>query len=149
MKKVTHALLAMMAISNIVFAGGIFPPQPAMRENDGYKISGRWQFASGCMGATLLGVGILPDEAGGLPRMAVLPVDQVSIEKTWNVHGMIATGSFDLVVDDVVVPEQWTFIRGRAPTLDSSFFRYPALAFAAQVLSVTAFSNISQSLKSR
>jgi len=123
---------------DVVFAGGIFPPQRAVRVDGGFKVSGRWQFASGCMGASLLGVGILPDEEGGLPRMAVLPREKVSIEKTWDVHGMVATGSFDLVVDDVVVPEEWTFIRGDTPTLDAPFFKYPSLSFAAQVLSVTS-----------
>jgi alkylation response protein AidB-like acyl-CoA dehydrogenase len=123
---------------DVVFAGGIFPPQPAVRVDGGFKVSGRWQFGSGCMGASVLGVGILPDEGGALPRMAVLTPDQVKIEKTWNVHGMVATGSFDLVVEDVVVPEEWTFIRGGKPTLDSPFFRYPSLSFAAQVLSVTS-----------
>jgi alkylation response protein AidB-like acyl-CoA dehydrogenase len=62
---------------DVVFAGGIFPPQPAKRVDGGFMVSGRWQFASGCMGATVLGVGILPDEEGGLPRMAVLSKDQV------------------------------------------------------------------------
>ena len=123
---------------DVVFAGGIFPPQPAIRVDDSFKVSGRWQFASGCMGASVLGVGIMPDDAGGLPRMAVLSPDQVTIEKTWNVHGMVATGSFDLVVKDALVPEEWTFIRGSKPTLDSAFFRYPSLSFAAQVLSVTS-----------
>lgn len=122
---------------DVVFAGGIFPPQPAVKSNQAFSVSGRWQFASGCMGASLLGVGILPEEKGGLPRMAVLPAEQVTIEKTWNVHGMVATGSFDLVVNDIEVPEEWTFIRGAKPTLDSPFFRYPSLSFAAQVLSVT------------
>lgn len=123
---------------DVVFAGGIFPPQPAKRIESGFKVSGRWQFASGCMGASLLGVGIMPEEEGGLPRMAVLPPEKVTIEKTWNVHGMVATGSFDLVVEDAVVSEEWTFVRGSSPTLDSPFFRYPSLSFAAQVLSVTS-----------
>jgi alkylation response protein AidB-like acyl-CoA dehydrogenase len=123
---------------DIVFAGGIFPPQNAEKVDGGYIINGRWQFASGCMGASLLGVGIMPDDDSKLPRMAVLPADKVTIEKTWQVHGMVGTGSFDLVVDNVFVPEQWTFIRGGKPTIDSPFFKYPSLSFAAQVLSVTA-----------
>lgn len=123
---------------DIVFAGGIFPPQNAEKVDGGYIINGRWQFASGCMGASLLGVGIMPDDDSKLPRMAVLPADKVTIEKTWQVHGMVGTGSFDLVVDNVFVPEQWTFIRGGKPTIDAPFFKYPSLSFAAQVLSVTA-----------
>lgn len=122
---------------DIVFAGGIFPPVPVVREGNSFVVNGRWQYASGCMGADYLGVGILPDEKGGLPRMAVLKPSDVCIEKTWNVHGMTATGSFDLVVENKLVPEEWTFVRGSKPTLDSPFFRYPSLSFAAQVLSVT------------
>ena len=123
---------------DVVFAGGIFPPQKAERVDGGFIVNGRWQFASGCMGATVLGVGIMPDDGSKLPRMAVLDVDKVKIEKTWNVHGMVATGSFDLVVENVFVPKEWTFIRGGENNIDSPFFRYPTLAFAAQVLSVTA-----------
>lgn len=122
---------------NVVFAGGVFPPQKAARVKGGYIVNGRWQFASGCMGASIIGVGIVADDGNSLPCMAVMPVDKVKIEKTWNVHGMIATGSFDLVVEDVFVPEEWTFIRGGTPSVDSPFFRYPSLSFAAQVLSVT------------
>jgi len=122
---------------NVVFAGGIFPLKPATRVKGGFKVKGRWQFASGCMGASLLGVGIVGDGAGELPRMAVLPSDHVRIDKTWDTHGMIASGSFDLVIEDVVVPEEWTFIGSSTPTLDTAFFRYPSLVFAAQVLSAT------------
>ncbi|RTE64828.1 flavin-dependent monooxygenase [Amphritea opalescens] len=122
---------------NVVFAGGIFPPQPAKRVEGGFLVNGRWQFASGCMGSSICGVGITPDDGESLPRMAVIPRDQVTIEPTWNVVGMVGTGSHDLVVEDVIVPEEWTFTRGGKPTLDSPFFKYPSLSFAAQVLAVT------------
>ena len=123
---------------DVVFAGGIFPPKPAKRVANGFEINGRWQFGSGSMGASLIGVGILGDDEG-LPRMAVLPREKVEIDQnSWDVHGMTATGSFDLIVKDQVVSEEWTFIRGSKPTLDSPFFRYPSLGFAAQVLSVCA-----------
>lgn len=122
---------------DVVFAGGIFPPQAAERTNNQFKVNGRWKFASGCMAADYLGVGIMPSEEGGLPRMAVMTPDKASIEKNWDVHGMAATGSFDLVVKDQWVDEDWTFVRGSQPTLDAPFFRYPSLSFAAQVLAVT------------
>ena len=119
---------------DVVFAGGIFPPKPAERTDDGFLVNGRWQFGSGCMGASLIGVGIKPEEEGALPRMAVLPREKVTIDQdSWNVHGMTATGSFDLVVEDVVVPEEWTFVRGAPSNMDGAFFRYPSLSFAAQV----------------
>ncbi|GAA5233716.1 flavin-dependent monooxygenase [Verticiella sediminum] len=123
---------------DVVFAGGIFPPQPATYVDGGLLVKGRWSFASGCMGATVIGVGISPrkGETTGLPRMAVMPREQVRIEHTWDVSGMTGTGSHDIVVDGVVVPEDWTFVRGGASNLTEPMFRYPSLAFAAQVLAV-------------
>lgn len=123
---------------DIVFAGGIFPPQKVNKVKGGYIVNGRWQFSSGCMSASLLGVGIMPDDGSKLSKMAVLSADKVRIEKTWNVHGLAGTGSFDLVVDNVFVPEEWTFVRGGKPSIDSPFLQYPSLSFAAQALSVTA-----------
>ncbi|CAD5106227.1 acyl-CoA dehydrogenase family protein [Zestomonas carbonaria] len=121
-----------------VFAGGIFPPQPAAFVEGGLEVSGRWKFSSGCKGATLIGVGISPKngETLGLPRLAVMPREKVSIEETWDVVGLIGTGSHDVVIDRVVVPEEWTFVRGGPANLDEPMFRYPSLSFATQVLSV-------------
>ena len=123
---------------DVVFAGGIFPPQPATFVEGGLNVNGRWKFSSGCMGAELIGVGVSPKngESVGLPRLAVMPREKVQIEETWNVVGLVGTGSHDVVVKDVVVPEEWTFIRGGASNLDEPFFRYPSLSFATQVLSV-------------
>jgi alkylation response protein AidB-like acyl-CoA dehydrogenase len=123
---------------NTVFAGGLFPAQEAKRVDGGFLVNGRWKYGSGCMGASVIGVGITVagGDTGGLPRMAVMPADKVRIEPNWDVMGMVATGSHDLVVDNVVVPEDWTFIRGGKPNLDQPIYRYPALALAAQVLAV-------------
>jgi len=122
---------------DVVFAGGIFPLQKARRVDGGFIVNGRWSFGSGCMGASLIGVGIQPDDAQSLPLMAVLPREQVRIEPNWDVVGMVGTGSHDLVVEEVFVPEAWTFVRGGRPSVDAPIFRYPSLSFAAQVLSVT------------
>jgi alkylation response protein AidB-like acyl-CoA dehydrogenase len=125
-----------------VFAGGIFPAQPAECVPGGYKVSGRWKYSSGCMGATVIGVGIIPkdgDKAEPLPRMAVMPREKSTIEETWETIGLLATGSHDLVIKDVVVAPEWTFVRGGKSNLDEPFFRcYPSLAFATQVLAVVS-----------
>ncbi|MDY0745240.1 acyl-CoA dehydrogenase family protein [Paucibacter sp. R3-3] len=127
---------------DIVFAGGIFPPQPAPVVAGGYEVSGRWSFSSGCTGAAVIGVGIVPggapDAQQPLPRMAVLPADQVRVERNWDVIGLAGTGSHDIVVDKVRVPEDWTFVRGSRSQLDAPVFRYPGLSLATQVLSVVA-----------
>ncbi|TDF84029.1 indole-3-acetate monooxygenase [Pseudomonas sp. H9] len=123
---------------DVVFAGGIFPPQPAEVVPGGFKVKGRWKYSSGSMGADIVGVGIAPKngDAFDLPRIAVMPQSKVRIDETWETVGLLGTGSHDLVIDDVVVPEQWTFVRGGAANLDEPFFRYPSLSFATQVLSV-------------
>ncbi|AQY65347.1 MULTISPECIES: indole-3-acetate monooxygenase [Pseudomonas] len=123
---------------DVVFAGGIFPPQPAEAVPGGFKVNGRWKYSSGCMGASLVGVGIAPKNGDklDLPRLAVMPQSKVRIEQTWDTVGLLGTGSHDLVVEDVVVSEEWTFVRGGAANLDEPFFRYPSLSFATQVLSV-------------
>ncbi|WNW09869.1 acyl-CoA dehydrogenase family protein [Pseudomonas sp. DTU_2021_1001937_2_SI_NGA_ILE_001] len=121
-----------------VFAGGIFPPQPAEAVPGGFRVKGRWKYSSGSLGADIVGVGIAPRSGDklDLPRLAVLPRSQVRIDETWDTVGLLGTGSHDLVIEDVVVAEEWTFIRGGKPNLDEPFFRYPSLSFATQVLSV-------------
>ncbi|NML28341.1 acyl-CoA dehydrogenase family protein [Zoogloea dura] len=123
---------------DVVFAGGIFPPQPAEIVDGGFKVNGRWSWGSGSMGAEVVGAGILPKngDGSGLPRMAVMPREKVQISPNWEVMGLLGTGSHDIVVKDVVVPEEWTFVRGGPASLDTPLYRYPTLSFAAQVLTV-------------
>jgi alkylation response protein AidB-like acyl-CoA dehydrogenase len=123
---------------DVAFSAGIFPVQPAEVVPGGYRVDGTWSFASGCMGADLLGVGISTGEAGiaGKPLTAVLHPSQVEIVDHWDVVGMQGTGSHDLRVDDVVVDPAWTFVRGGVPQVDEPLYRYPSIAYAAQVLAV-------------
>ncbi|EMD24510.1 acyl-CoA dehydrogenase family protein [Amycolatopsis azurea] len=122
---------------DVCFAGGLFPVQRAEPTAAGFLVDGRWKFASGCMGADILGVGIPGDDStAGKPRTALLRPEQVEIVREWDVVGMKGTGSFDLVVDKVEVPREWTFIRGGEPTIDEPLYRYPTLAYASQVLAV-------------
>lgn len=46
--------------------------------------------------------------------------------------GMRASGSFDTVVEDAVVPVEWTFVRGGASLIDEPLFRYPLVGYQAQ-----------------
>ena len=124
---------------DLTFAGGLFPLQPAEQVEGGWMVNGTWKFASGCKGADVLGVGIgaaVPGQAGSKPRTAVLPPEQVEIIDNWDVMGLVGTGSHDLKVSQQFVPEEWTFIRGGVPTIDEPLYRYPTIAYAAQVLAV-------------
>lgn len=125
---------------DVVFAGGIYPPQKAIPVDGGLEVSGRWAWGSGSTGADLIGVGIKVEggDSGGLPLIAVMPAEKVKIDRNWDVIGLKGTGSHDMVVDKVVVPKEWTFIRGGKSRLDQPLYQYPTMALAAQVLAVVA-----------
>jgi 3-hydroxy-9,10-secoandrosta-1,3,5(10)-triene-9,17-dione monooxygenase len=78
----------------------------------GFYLSGRWGFSSGSThcGWVLLGA-INFDTDGGPPDMRtfLLPrSDYQVIEGTWDTFGLQGTGSFDIVVERVFVPEYRT-----------------------------------------
>ncbi|MDH2346139.1 acyl-CoA dehydrogenase family protein [Bradyrhizobium sp. SSUT77] len=123
---------------DVVFAGGLFPLQEARRVADGFVLNGMWKFCSGSTGASLIGAGISVknDSTDGMPRVAVMAAEQVTIRRNWDVIGLQGTGSHDIIVKDVIVPEEWTLIRGAPATIDAAIYRYPSLSFAAQVLAI-------------
>ncbi|WP_236079225.1 acyl-CoA dehydrogenase family protein [Paraburkholderia nemoris] len=122
-----------------VFSGGLYPLQKAECAPGGFLVSGQWRFASGCKGADWIGVGIggapgnAADSNAGKPFTAVFPASEVEIVDNWNVVGMQGTGSHDLRLANKFVDEQWTFVRGGAPLIDEPLYRYPAVAYQAQV----------------
>ncbi|MFJ4175333.1 hypothetical protein [Microbacterium sp. NPDC089696] len=77
----------------------------------GYRISGRWPFASGSFHAQWTISGFLVVDEDGIPqeiRWALMPIEDMEIEDTWYVTGMAGTGSNTLVGNDLFVPESWT-----------------------------------------
>lgn len=100
------------------YAGSTRPTGRAVRENGGYRISGRWSLVSGCMHADWLEFMCLVEKDGevemlesGAPhmRMAFVPADQVEIIDTWRVGGLRGTGSHDVALGEVQVPRERTF----------------------------------------
>lgn len=122
-----------------VFAGAMFPPQPAKTVEGGYEVTGQWPWGSGIMGADLAGAGIkVEDQQTKLPLIAIMPAAKIEVVDTWKTLGLRATGSHDIKADGVFVPREWTFVRGSKPTMDDKIFRYPSMALASQVLAVVA-----------
>jgi indole-3-acetate monooxygenase len=79
----------------------------------GYRVKGRWNFASGIQNARwLYCTCVMMDgdtprrSAAGVPvqRAPWVPRESVTILDTWSVMGMRGTGSQDFTVDDVFVP---------------------------------------------
>jgi alkylation response protein AidB-like acyl-CoA dehydrogenase len=79
-------------------------------DGDGFRFSGRWGFCSGCQGATWLGgEGTIEGSPDGERRFGLVPAERARIEDSWNVVGMIATGSHTVVVEEQWIPAEWTF----------------------------------------
>jgi alkylation response protein AidB-like acyl-CoA dehydrogenase len=122
-----------------VYAGGLYPLQRARAVEGGVRVSGRWRFASGCMGADWIGVGISVDkplhasQAEGTTYMAVCPADEVKVIQNWDVVGMQGTGSHDTSVEDKFYPLEWICARGAPGLVDEPLYRYPALSYQAEV----------------
>jgi alkylation response protein AidB-like acyl-CoA dehydrogenase len=92
----------------------------------GYRVSGRWDFASGCRQATWMGAhchvvepaGSLRLNAAGKPtvRTLLFPVSQTTLLNTWNVIGMRGTASDSYTLSDIFVTEAFSTTR-EDPTL--------------------------------
>src|SRR5262245_30814470 len=82
------------------------PTGPGRPTDDGVRLTGRWSWATGVMHGNRIIVGALcgPDEAI-YPALALLPAGDFQIEDIWHTDGMRATGSNDVVITDVFLPE--------------------------------------------
>jgi 3-hydroxy-9,10-secoandrosta-1,3,5(10)-triene-9,17-dione monooxygenase len=105
------ALFGEQAQDEVFAAGPVLCPAPlaptgrGVPDGDGFRLSGRWSWATGVMDADWILVGAIcgPDEAP-YPALVLLPATDIRIEDVWHTAGMRATGSNDVVVDDVWVP---------------------------------------------
>ncbi len=98
-----------------IVAGVTAPRGIAERVTGGYRLRGRWAYASGCLHAAwiLAGASVTLDgvpETIGEPaqphtRHFLLPASEVEILDTWRPIGLRGTGSHDFEVHDVFVPE--------------------------------------------
>jgi alkylation response protein AidB-like acyl-CoA dehydrogenase len=83
------------------------PTGKAEKVDGGYRITGRWEWATGVLHADW--VMVTCNEPGAVaPRFCVLAPDQVTIEDNWHVAGMAGTGSNAVRVSDAFVPEHRT-----------------------------------------
>ncbi|HKS89195.1 MAG TPA: acyl-CoA dehydrogenase family protein [Stellaceae bacterium] len=96
---------------NLIGSALIFPRGRARPVEGGYRLSGRWPFSSGVDPAAwnLIGAIVNDEESGGSePRILLLPARDYTIIDTWHVIGLAGTGSKDVAVEDVFVPEYRT-----------------------------------------
>ena len=124
-----EAGLARLFASDSPLLAAVAAPAGQSRAVDGgYRVSGRWAYASGIHMAEWVALMTLCDEPAG-PRFVVLPRDAVELHDDWHVAALQGTGSVDVSVEDVLVSEALTSnplvqLRGGAQYLKISFRGY-------------------------
>jgi 3-hydroxy-9,10-secoandrosta-1,3,5(10)-triene-9,17-dione monooxygenase len=117
----------------------------------GFEVSGKWPFSSGVDNSdwNMLAVTVYDDD-GKTPidwRLCVVPKTDYKIIDTWYAMGMVGTGSKDIEVKDVFVPERRALALARcrggaehpgAALNNGALFRIPIVASAGHPLSATA-----------
>lgn len=91
----------------VLSAGQAAPLREVVRAPGGYRITGQTPWGSGSVHAEwIVFVGIAKgDDADPIPMTFVVPRAQTEVLDTWHIAGMRGTGSNDIRVTDVFVPE--------------------------------------------
>ncbi|MEW9550511.1 acyl-CoA dehydrogenase family protein [Nonomuraea sp. NPDC050783] len=81
----------------------------AVPEDGGFRLSGRWGFASGLLHAQYAhSLGAV--EGTGEARICITPVEDAKLLGNWDVLGLRATGSVDYAIEGAFVPESYTHL---------------------------------------
>jgi alkylation response protein AidB-like acyl-CoA dehydrogenase len=93
----------------VIFCGALNPLGRATRAPGGVRASGRWPFASGCLHSDWFWGQCLIEEDGRTQALEVLvPRRDFRILDTWHVAGLRGSGSHDVEIEDVFVPDRFT-----------------------------------------
>ena len=144
---VTSAYLPLQAAKHIhgdplTVTGGIFAPRgKAIKDADGYIVTGTWQWASGSSHCQWMKGGCIVYEDGkprmlrdGVPdiRTMYFPRSAIRLHDNWYSSGLCGTGSCDMTVENLRVPEEHTLsmISGK-PWCDGPLYRFPLFGLLA------------------
>jgi alkylation response protein AidB-like acyl-CoA dehydrogenase len=116
-------------------AGCYMPTGQAVRVAGGYRVTGRWAFASGIRHAAWVSgtARVIEDGASvGRRRTFVVRTADVEIHDNWQVAGLRGTGSCDFSVADLFVPEAFTWdIEHAVPRRGGPLYRLGLPGFVA------------------
>jgi alkylation response protein AidB-like acyl-CoA dehydrogenase len=133
---------------NTVIAGALPPQGAALPVPGGFRLTGRWTFASGCHQADWMqGTSVVM--AQGTPRLRpdgrpdvrtfFVPVGACEILDTWHTAGLRGTGSHDWQVTDVFVPEERSFpVLRDGPSEPGSLYMRDFAAYAGPRIAAVA-----------
>lgn len=124
------------------FSGQGTPTGMLKKVDGGYRLNGKWSYASGIYHATFTHTAALLDDGNGQPAKdekgdvivlcAHAPVDDHDLLGNWNVLGLQATGSIDYAANDVFIPDDMVFpILTAEPQRMQEFFSLGVVGLAA------------------
>jgi indole-3-acetate monooxygenase len=139
--------------NRVTVGGQFFPNGLGETLDDGYRVTGAWNFGSGTGHSQYVAAGFIPTVGGemvtgddGIPSLlvAVIPRDEIVFTDNWNVQGLKGTGSYDYNVTDVFVPRHRTFElftrqphRGTSPIFQMGLIPITAAGHASWALGVS------------
>ncbi len=135
-----------------ILAWGPFAPTAgkAVVVDGGYKVTGKWGFASGSRHARWLGCHVVLVETDGTPRKTaegrpvvrtmIFPKTSAEVIDNWQVIGLRGTGSDSYVVNDLFVPERYSFARDSLAELREAG---PLYKFTSGMMYAISFSSVS------
>ncbi len=150
--KVAHELFGDARAA--VATGAPSPHAKAIVTEGGYRVTGHWHFASGSRHSQWIGGHATVCEPDGRARLGpngkpleqrtmLFPKAQATITDTWQVIGLRGTGSDDYAVDDLFVPEAYSFTRESdadrretGPLYKFSIFNLFGMGFCAVALGI-------------
>ncbi len=93
---------------NAKVSGVLAPTAESRKVDGGWRVTGKWYYNSGSLHSTWAVLGIpITDDAGEVvdQALALIPGTDLTVEDTWFVAGMKATGSNAVIAEDAFVPE--------------------------------------------
>ncbi|MET0495554.1 MAG: acyl-CoA dehydrogenase family protein [Actinoplanes sp.] len=119
-----------------LIAGVAAPMGRATAADGGYRVTGRWPFASACRQATWLVGGVILE--GPAFRLAIMDPADLTIHDTWDTAGLRGTGSHDIEATDVFVPADRTFSLAEPPTQPGPLYAFPPLSLLSLGIAAVA-----------
>ncbi len=135
----------------VITGGSNTPTGRALPDADGFRLSGRWPWVSGSANCRWLkGISVVIEDGkprllpNGMPdaRMMVFPASRATLIDTWQVAGLNGTGSGDMEVTDIAVPEGFTYslVTG-TPVEQGALYKFPAFGLLALGIAAVALGN--------
>jgi alkylation response protein AidB-like acyl-CoA dehydrogenase len=130
-----------------ISAGAFRPGGRAVEVDGGFRITGRWQLASGSSHATWFVGGCIIQKDGepvmgpmGFPLMRefFFPASVTEIIDTWDSTGLRGTASHDYAVRDVFVPTSHTMWFQEPPASNRPLYRMPPVAMFSTFISAVS-----------